>query len=66
MGEDSLREMSESMGISQLPFFQFYKRGELVTQFAANLTRVNRLRAEIAANKDCMPNDCDTSDACIV
>lgn len=41
------------MNISQLPFFQFYKRGERVAQFAANLTHINRLRAEIAANKDC-------------
>lgn len=60
-GTDALREMAEAMNVTQLPFFHFYRGGELVTKFAANLTRVNRLRAEIAANKDCNPND-----ACMV
>ena len=45
--------MAIKMGIQQLPYFQFYKGGKLINQFASNLTRVNHLRAEIAANKDC-------------
>ena len=40
--------MAEELGITILPFFRFYNGGVLRTQLAANLTRIDRLRAEIA------------------
>lgn len=52
-GAPDMSDMAQRMGISSLPYFQFYKDGKLATQFTANLLSVNRLRAAIAANKDC-------------
>ncbi|KAK9804101.1 hypothetical protein WJX73_007533 [Symbiochloris irregularis] len=52
IGSPDLSDMAQRMGISSLPYFQFYKDGKVATQFTANLLSVNRLRAAISANKD--------------
>ena len=42
----------ESLAVDKLPYFHFYREGSLISHFAANLTKMNLLRAEIAAQKD--------------
>ncbi|KAK9817846.1 hypothetical protein WJX72_003017 [[Myrmecia] bisecta] len=51
-GDDSeLRELCVGLGVTKLPYFHLYRGGELIEQFAANLTKVDKIRAEIAALK---------------
>lgn len=57
-GEDALCKFVESLGVDRLPYFHFYRSGRLQAHFAANLTKVNLLRAEIAAHKECREPSC--------
>jgi thiol-disulfide isomerase/thioredoxin len=56
--DEKLQAMCESMGITKIPFFQFYKNEQLLSSFAANLTKISYLRAEIAAHKACDSPGC--------
>lgn len=47
-----LSSFVESLAVDKLPYFHFYRGGSLVSHFAANLSKVSMLRAEIAALKD--------------
>ena len=51
-GDTVLSNFVESLAVDKLPYFHFYKEGSLTSHFAANLTKMNMLRAEIAAQKD--------------
>ena len=44
--------------MDRLPYFHFYRNGMLEAHFAANLTKINLLRAEIAAHKECNSPSC--------
>ena len=57
-GDQALSAFVSSLGVDKLPYFHFYKRGRLCSHFAANLLRVDMLRAEIAAQKDCNEPSC--------
>lgn len=57
-GEDALGKFVESLGVDKLPYFHFYRCGQIKAHFAANLTKVNLLRAEIAAHKECREPSC--------
>lgn len=50
-GDETLREMCQSLGITRLPYFHFYKDQQLKSHFSANLHKISVLRAEIAAYK---------------
>lgn len=49
-----LSKFVESLAVDKLPYFHFYRGGELISHFAANLTKISMLRAEIAAQKECV------------
>lgn len=51
-GESLLSKFVESLAVDKLPYFHFYRGGNLISQFAANLTKISVLRAEIASMKD--------------
>ena len=51
-GDTVLSQFVESLAVDKLPYFHFYREGSLISHFAANLTKMNMLRAEIAAQKD--------------
>ena len=52
-GSDTvLSNFVASLAVDKLPYFHFYREGSLISHFAANLTKMNLLRAEIAAQKD--------------
>eukprot|EP00191_Tetraselmis_sp_GSL018_P019636 CAMPEP_0177590634 /NCGR_PEP_ID=MMETSP0419_2-20121207/7524_1 /TAXON_ID=582737 /ORGANISM="Tetraselmis sp., Strain GSL018" /LENGTH=107 /DNA_ID=CAMNT_0019081233 /DNA_START=476 /DNA_END=799 /DNA_ORIENTATION=+ len=56
---DSLRELSEALGVDRLPYFHFYRRdGELADHFTANLNpaQLQRLRHAVAALKEGLPS----------
>jgi hypothetical protein len=50
---EEMRELCQGLGVTRLPTFLLYKDHKIVSQFCANLTKVNLLRAEIAAHKEC-------------
>ena len=45
--DHALHEFVGNLGIEKLPYFQFYRCGEILSQFAANLSKIGQLRAEI-------------------
>ncbi|BDA46425.1 probable thioredoxin-like 1-3, chloroplastic [Coccomyxa sp. Obi] len=45
--DHALHEFVANLGIEKLPYFQFYRCGEILSQFAANLSKIGQLRAEI-------------------
>jgi hypothetical protein len=52
-GADSaLHEFVASLGVDRLPYFQLYRCGAILSQFAANLSRVKLLRREIDRCKE--------------
>lgn len=58
--DDELRGyLSDSLGLTKLPYFHFYKSSQLVAQFSASLSKVGMIRAEIAAHKTCVGPQCD-------
>jgi len=50
-GDHALHEFVAMLGVDKLPYFQFYRCGEILSQFAANLSKINQLRAEIELYK---------------
>ena len=48
----------ESLAVDKLPYFHFYRDGSLQAHFAANLTKISLLRAEICALKECKEPSC--------
>jgi len=44
------------MGLSRLPYFQFYRAGRLVTEFTCNLTTIDVLRAALSQHQGALPN----------
>lgn len=48
---EKLQSMCQSFGIDRLPYFQLYKGFEVVSAFAASLSKINKLRVEIALHK---------------
>lgn len=59
-GDHALHEFVASLGVEKLPYFQFYRCGEVLSQFAANLSKIRQLRSEIERLKK------KTLDACIL
>jgi thiol-disulfide isomerase/thioredoxin len=57
-GDSALGKFVESLAVDKLPYFHFYRDGSLQAHFAANLTKINLLRAEIAALKECKEASC--------
>lgn len=58
--DEVLRQhLSENLGLSKLPYFHLVKGGKLVSQFTANINKVAFLRAEIAAHKECVSEQCN-------
>ena len=53
-GDTLLSKFVESLAVDKLPYFHFYRGGDLILHFAANLSKLNTLRAEIAAQKECV------------
>ena len=52
-GADSaLHEFVASLGVDRLPYFQFYRAGRILSQFAANLSKLKLLRREIERCKE--------------
>ena len=52
-GDPGLSGYVESLGVDRLPYFQFYQSGERKAQFAANLTKIGNVRAEVAHLREC-------------
>lgn len=52
-GDSVLSKFVESLAVDKLPYFHFYRNGAILSHFAANLTKISLLRAEIAAQKEC-------------
>jgi hypothetical protein len=50
-----------SLGVEKLPYFQFYRCGEILSQFAANLSKIHRLRSEILRLKRLALDGCSIS-----
>ena len=50
--EAGLHEFVASLGVDRLPYFQFYKCGKLLSQFAANLSKIKQVRREIDIYKE--------------
>ena len=50
-GDHALHEFVATLGVEKLPYFQFYRCGEILSQFAANLSKIGQLRAEIEMYK---------------
>lgn len=57
-GDSALGKFVESLSVDKLPYFHFYHDGSLQAHFAANLTKINLLRAEICALKECKEPSC--------
>ena len=52
-GADSaLHDFVASLGVDRLPYFQFYSAGRILSQFAANLSKLKLLRREIERCKE--------------
>ena len=54
-----MRELAQGMRVSHLPWFHFFRAGELVASFSANVATVSTLRAEVAAHKACTDPACE-------
>ena len=54
--ERPLTELAMGLGVAKLPWFVIYsaQTGEELASFTANLSSISRLRAEIAAAKECL------------
>jgi len=50
--------VARDLGVDRLPFFRVYRCGELRAGFAANLAKLDQLRAEIAFLKACSEPAC--------
>ena len=50
--------VANDLGVDRLPFFHLYCAGELRAGFAANLSKLSQLRAEIAFLKACSEPAC--------
>ena len=50
--------VASDLGVDRLPFFHLYRCGELRAGFAANLSKLAQLRAEIAFLKACSEPAC--------
>ena len=51
-GDPSLHEFVASLGVERLPYFQVFHTGRLLRQFAANLSKIQFLRSQIAICKE--------------
>lgn len=51
-GDPSLHEFVASLGVDRLPYFQVFHAGRLLRQFAANLSKMQLLRSQIAICKE--------------
>ena len=51
---DGMADVARAAGIDRLPGFALYRAGAQLSSFSVTLARVAVLRAEIAANKDCV------------
>lgn len=51
-GDPSLHEFVASLGVERLPYFQVFHAGSLLRQFAANLSKIQFLRSQIALCKE--------------
>jgi hypothetical protein len=51
-GDPSLHEFVASLGVDRLPYFQIFHAGKLLRQFAANLSKIQFLRNQIAVCKE--------------
>lgn len=58
--ELGMRELAGAMGVEVLPWFQIWRAAEPVAAFTANLSTLERLRAEVAAHKACTDPLCET------
>lgn len=54
-----MMDLACGMGVDRLPYFQLFKNGELVSSFTANLQKIDVLRAELAASKECTAAECE-------
>ena len=50
--EAGLHDFVASLGVDRLPYFQFYECGKLLSQFAANLSKIKQVRREIDIYKE--------------
>lgn len=53
-----MRHLSQELGVTGLPYFNLHA-GHKVQAFAANLSKVGRLRTEISALKDAIASAAD-------
>lgn len=51
-GDPSLHEFVASLGVDRLPYFQVFHTGKLLRQFAANLSKIQYLKSQIAVCKE--------------
>lgn len=51
-GDPTLYEFVASLGVERLPYFQVFHAGRLLRQFAANLSKIQYLRSQIAMCKE--------------
>jgi hypothetical protein len=58
--EAPLQELAWGMGVERLPFFMFFRDGQLITSFSANTSTVSHLRAEIASHAICSDPGCNS------
>lgn len=56
-------DLAIGLNIPKLPWFMIFQggSGEIVSSFTANLSTIDTLRAEIAAQKTCMDDYCTTN-----
>ena len=50
--DPSLHDFVASLGVERLPYFQVFHAGKLLRQFAANLSKIQYLRSQIAQCKE--------------
>lgn len=50
--ETTLHDFVASLGVDKLPYFQFYHAGKVLSQFAANLSKIKSVRRELDLMKE--------------